>query len=53
MTDETTEVRSEVTIAQQTTDGSTIATEKGGAGEGQTPLNRVQLTPGFDPSKYF
>ena len=45
---------SEVTIAQQTTEGSTIATEGEGQGhqkEGPSIMIRVELTPGFDGSK--
>ena len=48
--------RSEVTIAQQTTEGSTIATEGQDQGQGhqkEAPsiMIRVELTPGFDGSK--
>ena len=43
---------SEVTIAQQTAEGSTIATEgQGHEKEGPSIMVRVELTPGFDGSK--
>lgn len=45
--------RSEITIAQQSTEGSTIATEAPSQQkEGQSVMVRVELTPGFNGSKF-
>ena len=44
--------RSDVTIAQQTTEGSTIATERPDK-EALSVMIRVELTPGFDGSKLY
>jgi len=47
-------LRPDVTIVQQTIEGSTLAVEntEGGDKQGVTPLNRLHLTPGFDPSRW-
>ncbi|KAL4224772.1 Condensin-2 complex subunit D3 [Mactra antiquata] len=50
-TSDGTTIRTEVTIAQQTCiEGSVMVQDDGRNVENQTPLQRINLTPGFDPN---